>query len=195
MVTYPGGIRDNPSILGYSFWENTFSDLGRITAWNGESNIISMILFTFAFGIQVISIIPFYLKFLNIFLEGKLELKVSKIGSYFGIISSIALIGVLFTPADILNGPHWIFVFIGYPSILVMGICYSTVLLLSDKFTKAFAYIFSTIFVLIFVSLLVGLIGMSFSRTIMVIGQKIMTFALLFNFSFLIYGAWKVKES
>ena len=44
MFTYPGGVRDDPLIAGYSFWGNTFSDLGRIVAWNGELNIISMIL-------------------------------------------------------------------------------------------------------------------------------------------------------
>jgi hypothetical protein len=54
-------------------------------------------------------------------------------------ISSIAFIGILFTPADIINGPHWIFGFIGYPSILIMGVCYSIVLISSDKFTKILA--------------------------------------------------------
>jgi hypothetical protein len=194
MFFYPGGIRDNLSIQGYSFWGNTFSDLGRTIAWNGETNLISMILFTFAFGIQVISVIPFYLKFMSIFQEIQLEKKVSKIGSYFGIISSIAFIGVLCTPADILNGPHWIFVFLGYPSVLIMGICYSVVLILSDKFTKPFAFIYTVLILIFFVSLLVGLIGISFSRTIMVIGQKILTFSLLIAFLFLIYGVWKLQN-
>jgi len=31
-VFYPGGTRDNSAIQAYSFWDNTFSDLGRITA-------------------------------------------------------------------------------------------------------------------------------------------------------------------
>ncbi len=195
MFFYPGGIRDDPSIQGYSFWGNTFSDLGRLTAWNGDLNMISMVLFTFAFGIQVISVIPFYLKFMNLFQDIKLERKASTIGSYFGIISSIAFIGVLFTPADILSGPHWIFVFIGYPSTLIMGICYSIVLILSDKFNKIFAFVFTAILIIFFISLLVSLIGISISRTIMVIGQKILTFSLLIDFLILIYKIWNVREN
>ncbi len=194
MLAYPGGIRDNPLIEGYSFWGNTFSDLGRTTAWNGENNLISMILFTFAYAIHIITLIPFYFKFMKIFSESGLEVKTSKIGSYFGIISSIAFVGILFTPADILNSVHWIFVFIGYPSLLIMGIFYSITLYLSAQFSKKFVYIFIVIFIVYLISLLIGLIGMSFSRNIMVIGQKIMRLALLLDFSLLIYGAWKIKE-
>jgi len=132
-----------------------------------------MILFTLAYGTQVITMIPFYIRFMHIFTEeGNIELKFSKIGSYFGIISSIAFIGILFTPADLLNGPHWVFVFIGYPSILLMGIFYSIALILSDRFSKIFACIFSGVYIIYFIALLVGLIGISFSRTIMVIGKK-----------------------
>jgi hypothetical protein len=195
MFTYPGGMRDNPAIQGYSFWGNTFSDLGRTRAWNGESNLISMILFTLAYGTQIITIIPFYLKFIRIFLESKIEMKISKIGSYFGITSSVAFIGILFTPADILNEAHWVFVFIGYPSILIMGVCYSVTIILSDKFNKMIKYVFTAIFIIFFIALLVGLIGVSFNRTIMVIGQKIMTFALLIDFSILIYSAWNLHEN
>jgi hypothetical protein len=194
MFFYPGGIRDNLSIQGYSFWGNTFSDLGRTIAWNGDSNLISMILFTFAFGVQIISIIPFYVKFMQVFQEIELERKVSKIGSYFGIISSIAFIGVLCTPADILNGPHWIFVFIAYPSVFIMGFSYSVVLFINDKFTRTFALIYTILHLIFFLSLLIGLVGISFSRTIMVIGQKILTFSLLIDFLLLIYGTWKLKN-
>ncbi len=194
MFTYPGGIRDNTSIVGYSFWGNTFSDLGRITAWNGDPNPISMTLFSFAYGIHAITMILFYLVFMHKFEVGTLEIKTSKIGSYFGVLSSIAIIGIIFAPADILNVPHWIFVYIGYPSLFLMGFFYSITLFLSDKFSKNFGYIFTMFFIIFFVALLVGLIGISASRTIMVIEQKIMRIFLLIDLSILIYGAWKLEE-
>ncbi len=194
MLTYPGGMRDNTSIVGYSFWGNTFSDLGRITAWNGDPNPISMTLFSFAYGIHAITMILFYLVFMHKFEVGKLESKTGKIGSCFGVLSSIAIIGIIFTPADILNVPHWIFVYIGYPSLFLMGLFYSITLFLSDKFSKNFGYIFTMLFIIFFVALLVGLIGISASRTIMVIGQKIMRIALLIDLSILIYGVWKLEE-
>ncbi|MFX1389011.1 MAG: hypothetical protein ACFE9Z_02995 [Promethearchaeota archaeon] len=193
MVFYPGGIRENPAIEGYSFFGNTFSDLGRLTAWNGEPNLISMILFSFAYGIHIITMIPFYLKFMKIFPQGKLETKTSRIGSYFGIISSIAFIGILFTPADVFYIVHWIFVYVGYPSILLMGIGYSISLFKSGKFSKKFAFVFTVIYLVYFTSLLIGLIGSIFNRNIMVVGQKIMRIALLLDFSLLIFETWKLK--
>ncbi|MFX0001157.1 MAG: hypothetical protein ACFE9Q_10435 [Candidatus Hodarchaeota archaeon] len=194
MFTYPGGIRDNISIVGYSFWGNTFSDLGRVTAWNGDPNPISMILFSFAYGIHATTMIFFYLVFMQKFEGEKLEGKTCKIGSFFGVLSSIAIIGIIFTPADIFYVPHWIFVFIGYPSIFLMGLFYSITLFLSNYFSKNFSYIFTICLIVFFVALLVGLIGISISRTIMVIGQKIMRIALLIDLSILIYGAWKLEE-
>jgi hypothetical protein len=194
MLMYPGGIRDNTSIVGYSFWGNTFSDLGRVIAWNGDPNPTSMILFSFAYGIHAITMILFYLVFLNNFKGRKSESKMSKIGSCFGILSSIAIIGIIFTPADIFYVPHWIFVFIGYPSIFLMGLFYTIILFLSDKFSKSLVYIFTILFIIFFVALLIGLIGIAASRTIMVIGQKIMRIALLIDLSILIYGTWNLEK-
>ena len=174
---------------------NTFSDLGRVTAWNGDPNPISMTFFSFAYEINAITMILFYLVFMHKFDGEDLPAKTSKIGSWFGIISSIAIIGILFTPADILNGPHWIFVYIGYPSIFLMGVFYSITLFISDKFSRSFGLIFALLFIIFFIALLVGLIGITVSRTIMVIGQKIMRIVLLIDLSILIYGAWRLEES
>ena len=144
MLTYPGGIKDNTSIVGYTFWGNTFSDLGRVIAWNGDPNPISMMLFSFAYGINAITMILFYLVFMHKFDDENLPVKTSKMGSWFGIISSLAVIGIIFTPADILNVPHWIFVYIGYPSIFLMGLFYSVTLFKSTKFSRIFASIFAS---------------------------------------------------
>ena len=116
-----------------------------------------------------------------------------RIGLFFGILSSIAIIGIIFTPADILYVGHWIFVYIGYPSILLMGISYSVLLFLNGNFNKRYAYTFSILILIFFVALLTGLIGITASRIIMVIAQKIMRIAILVSFSILIYSSWKFK--
>lgn len=193
MFYYPGGIMDDQMTRGYSFWENTISDLGRVKAWNDQSNITSMLLFSFANGIHIFTMIPFYMVFMSIFEDRNLEHKTSTIGSYFGILTSIAFIGILFTPADVLNTLHWFFAYIIYSSTLFMGIFYSITLFFSDNFTKKFACIFTMLFIIYFIALLVGLIGIIYSRTIMVIGQKIMTFVLLIDFSILICRIWKLE--
>jgi hypothetical protein len=193
MFTYPGGTKDNPLIDGYSFWGNTFSDLGRTKAWNEQTNIPSMILFSLAYGINAITLIFFYIAAINIFKSTSLESRAIKIGSLFGILSSIAIIGIIFTPADILYGPHWIFVFIAYPSIFFMGVAYSITLYLQDKVQKSLSYIFAILIIIFFIALIIGLIGISANRGIMVIGQKIMRIVLLIDYCILVYCAWSLE--
>nr|MDO8119047.1 hypothetical protein [Candidatus Sigynarchaeota archaeon] len=41
MLTYPGGTKYDPTTIGYLFWNNMFSDLGRIVAHNGVINSIA----------------------------------------------------------------------------------------------------------------------------------------------------------
>ena len=193
MFFYPGGTKDETTIAGYSFWGNTFSDLGRTAAWNEEKNLISMILFSLAYGLHAITMVPFYIVFSKFFRTSDLEKKVSKIGLFFGILSSIAIIGIIFTPADILYIGHWIFVYIGYPSILLLGISYSILLFISKKFPRSYTYAFTVLLLIFFIALLTGLIGIAASRTIMVIAQKIMRIAILASFSIIIYATWRIK--
>jgi len=194
MIFYAGGSKDIPSSIGYYFWMNTFSDLGRTTAWNGLPNTISMILFSFAYGIHVITMVPYYLLFYAIFKgNSALDSKIGKIGSLFGILSSIAFIGIIFTPADILHTEHWIFVYIGYPSILLMDIAFAILLIRDERVSKLNSTLF-IIFALIFVvAILFGLIGVSVSRTIMVIGQKISRMGIMISYIVLIWTTWKLE--
>jgi len=45
MLTYPGGILHDSSTIGYSFFNNFLSDLGRYLSWSGEHNFYSRIIF------------------------------------------------------------------------------------------------------------------------------------------------------
>jgi len=38
MLVYPGGTPLRPAIRGYSFFQNSLSDLGSTVAWNGQAN-------------------------------------------------------------------------------------------------------------------------------------------------------------
>ncbi|MFX1401969.1 MAG: hypothetical protein ACFE8V_12080 [Promethearchaeota archaeon] len=193
MFNYAGGTGDNPSIIGYSFWGNTFSDLGRLFAWNGQLNTTSMILFMFAYGIHSITMIFLYVAFRKQFSGYKFDSKASKIGSYIGILSCIATIGIIFTPADIANTAHWIFVFIGYPSLFLMGVFYSIALILNDKIPKFYGYLIAILSIVFLVTILTGLVGIVFSRDIMVIGQKFARLASSSEYIILIYVSWNLK--
>jgi hypothetical protein len=192
MIFYAGGTMDDPSILGYSFWGNTFSDTGRTVAHNGVSNIISMIFFTIAYSSVAILFVPFYYNFPKIFSESSKENKIAMIGSIFGYISSVCFIGVIFTPADILRPPHMIFAYIAYACIFFMAVAYTIALLLQEKMPKFYGYIFAIFSIFFFTILMVEIVGLNTSRIYLVAGQKLNRIAFFVSFIILTYGVYKL---
>jgi len=195
MLFYTGGTADNPNIDGYSFWGNTISDSGRTTAYSGKSNTISMILLSTALILFAITTIPFFLALRYFFIEVKIEKKLSTIGSICGIIASISLVGIAFTPADILIGPHMIFVYIRYSSVFAMGVLFSLVMYMNNEFPRQYTYIIIIFTIVFFIISMMGLVGLALSRTTMVIGQKIGWFATLICFVIVGYGGWKLEKT
>ncbi|MHA2423754.1 MAG: hypothetical protein ACXAEF_03145, partial [Candidatus Thorarchaeota archaeon] len=45
MLTYAGGTAADTSSPGFSLLYNFFSDLGRLTAYSGQSNLLSSVIF------------------------------------------------------------------------------------------------------------------------------------------------------
>ena len=195
MLLYAGGTRDNPSAPGYTFWFNTFSDTGRLIAHNGESNLAAFIFFSIAYCTIAITMIPFYLVFPRLFDGGTLERKLTKIGAFLGIISSISFIGVVPTPADILYAPHMFFAIMAYVSIFFTMLLYTITLYRSKKFSKEYAYALTVFTILFFIFLMMALISLSLEiRALLTIGQKFGRFSIFMGFSILTYGAWKLEE-
>ena len=194
MLFYTGGTRDYPSIPGYSFWANTLSDSGRTVAYSGIPNTISLVIFSTALIIYAIAFIPFYLKISHLFNEGKSEKIFSMFGTVLGIITSISLIGIAFTPADILIAPHMIFVYIGYVSIFFNAICYSIAMYMHENFPKIYAILMIIFALLFFITLITGIIGLAGDRNLMVVGQKIGRFASIGTYLILAYGIWKFEK-
>ena len=63
MLAYPGGTLDNPSILGFSFFNNFLSDLGRFNSWGQSQNFYSQLFFN---STMIIAGIVFAFFFLNL---------------------------------------------------------------------------------------------------------------------------------
>ena len=184
MLFYAGGTDVNPDSPGYSFWANWISDLGRTKAYSGKDNIVSMILYLIAQTFWSVSLILFFLALRSLFTEGKVEKILSTIGSILGVIAAICLVGIVFTPADILGGLHIIFVYIGYSALLYLGIIYSITLFKSERLPMQYAIIF-LIWTIIFMN----------SLTMGVVGQKIGRFSTIICFAYVAYGAWKLEKT
>lgn len=196
MLTYAGGTQDNPSNPGYSFWFNSISDTGRTVAHNGKPNITALIFFSIAISISAITLVPFFIVLPRLFNEGSLENKFTKIGGYLGILSSIAMIGVVFTPADILYPPHTIFALLSYFSNLGTFIAYTIAIYRSKSFSRLYTYYFIIALLVFCVSLVIGLSGLAIGiRSFLTIGQKIGTIALLISYLVLTNGAWNLEDN
>ena len=193
MALYAGGTLDNPNAPGYTFWFNTFSDTGRVVARNGSLNISAMIFFSIAYSAIAITLIPYYMEFNRLFKENNFERKCTKVGAMLGITSSIALIGVVFTPADLFYVPHMIFAILAYVAILFMGIAYTIVLYRSEKFSKFYGYVFIIFSIVFFVFLMMALSSLMLNiRALLTIGQKIGRISFLISFTILIIGTLRL---
>ncbi len=184
MVFYPGGTPTNPNTRGYTFWENWLSDLGLIKSHSGENNIVSMVLFTAALTFWGIFLIPFFIALRSLFTEGKLEKILSTIGSMLGVIAAIGLIGIAYTPADILGLLHITFVYIAYLSLFILGVIYSIVLFKSKRLPIQYAIVFLIWTIIFFFTLSMGIVG-----------QKIGRFSTIACFAYVGFGALKLEKS
>ena len=194
MFFYAGGTRDNPALLGYSFWGNTISDSGRTIAWSGVLNITSMVFLSSALIVFAIFFIPFYLILSKLFSEGKIEKYASKIGAILGIIFSLSYIGIAFTPADVLYMPHMIFVLIGYVCAFVMSVCYTIAFFKNKEFSNIYAIIFALFTLFYFVTQIIAIVGLTSDRNLMVLMQKLGTFVSIGVFFIIGYGIWKFEK-
>ena len=194
MIFYAGGTRDNPALLGYSFWGNTISDSGRTIAWSGVINITSMVFLSTALIVFAIFFIPFYLILSKLFSEGKIEKYASKIGFVLGLIFSLAYIGIAFTPADILYTPHMIFVLIGYICAFVMSVCFTIAFFKNKEFSNIYSIIFALFTIFYFVTQIIAIVGLASDRNLMVLMQKLGTFVSIGVFFIIGYGIWKFEK-
>ncbi|MHA2184279.1 MAG: hypothetical protein ACXAAI_04690 [Promethearchaeota archaeon] len=202
MFFYKGGTYIDPSTSFYVFWNNYFSDLGRTIAHSGISNTISFILFTISLSIWGVSQIPFYITLISLFKKEKGLKSYSILGSLFGFLTGIFYTGIAFTPSDILNLPHDIFVFLGFGSIFLSLILYSIAISRDSSYPNLYAKI-SVISALILGTYFIILSLVPSSLTplglfIYVVGQKIMIYTLLINGIIQGFGAlkqWKALNS
>lgn len=199
MLVFLGGTHRDPSSEGYSFFRNTFSSLGLITAPNGEPNTLSAILFFIAMSCAGLGLTLFFLVVPQLFWEKRSTRAISLAGSLFGVISGISFMGVAFTPADILPLAHIRFVLLAFRTFLVVVVFYTLAILLIPEYPKRYALIY-----LIFAVQLAGYIylltqGPDLSTAqgeiIQVTGQKIVGFTAIIIMGIQSYGAMKQVEN
>ena len=132
IIKYPGSTYLDNSTIGYDFFKNFLSDLGRTLTFNGNTNFYSSFFFNNALCIAGFLFSVFYY-FLPKFFQQENFFKISIIGSTFGILSCLCFIGTGLTPADLHLDAHIFFsnylFYLSFPATLI----YSYVIIRSRK--------------------------------------------------------------
>ena len=176
MLLYPGSTFLDYSTVGYSFTHNFLSDLGRTHTFSDDNNFFSSQLFNISLILAGTIFALFYINLQKVFNAIK-EKKLSLIGSIFGVLGGLCLIGVGMTPADLYLDLHvfcanWLFRFM-----FVASFFYTVVIFRHPAFENKYAggYLIFTFSILLYI--LISELGPdpklnSLALTFQVISQK-----------------------
>lgn len=146
MLLYPGGSVDNKlplnqegAQIGYSFFNNFFSDLGQTISHSGDSNWVSCIVFNFSLCVIGICFIMLFYSVSDVFNKYKI---LSKLGTLCGILSGFCYIGVALTPSDVFLTWHIIFAEWIFRFLFIASLIYSILIFKTKDFDNKYAFSF-----------------------------------------------------
>jgi len=177
MLFYPGGTSINKESIGYSFFENFFSDLGMVWTYSGESKPLSLFLFASALILIGVVLIIFFVLMSGYFNGSKLERYSSRIGSVTGVIAGITCIGIAATPWDLFLNAHLIFIYSFSGAFLLVMISYSIAILRNKSYPNRYAWFFGAYALVLAIYMTVMVFGPDIETPsglrVMATGQKI----------------------
>ena len=183
IILYPGSTYRDHLTLGYSFTENFLSDLGRTLTFSGEINFLSSQLFNMSLILAGIVFCLFYLHVRKVFNSDNQKI-LAFIGSFFGLLGGLSLMGVGLTPADLYLDIHiicanWLFRFM-----FVASLFYTIVIFRHPTFENKYAGGYLVFSVTILIYILISELGPGpkvshFALVLQVISQKIILLILI----------------
>ncbi len=177
---------------------NFFSELGFTVTRGGFPNPIAAPLFFIALTMAGLGLVLFYIVSLQFFLQTRLLKALSLGGSLFGVISGLAYVGIAFTPANLLPGPHLNFVLLAFRAFLPAVLFYILAIFCNREYPNRFAGLY-----LIFAGLLTAYIvlitrgpGMDTAQGVMIqaTGQKTIVYAAITTIFIQSWGAIRLLE-
>ncbi len=183
MILYPGGSQVDPNTVGYTFFENSLSDIGRTIALNGEPNLPAMICFfigTTAFGL---SLFTFACAYGNMESTTKASRLFGQVANGFGILASISTLVYTYAPTDSMHAAHMVAVYFAYISTFLFTLLFGVQSVLERKksksrkwgvestifFTFAGLYLISLIILVQGITPVMNQVMQKFGRTLMLV--------------------------
>ena len=141
MFFYPGGNINDPNQIGYSFFNNFFSDLGRVQSLQDPAgnNLVSCILFNSSLFLVGICFSILFYKVRRAFIHQEF---LSIIATILGICAGLSFVGVSLTPVDALLLPHIYFANWAFRFLFVASFLYSILIFNTDQLSNKYAYSF-----------------------------------------------------
>jgi hypothetical membrane protein len=133
MFRYPGGTWRNRSTPGYSFFENSLSDLGATVAWSGKPNTGSPIFFAAGFGLAALAGAGCLVALVQLYSASRASRWLSRGACTFGLISSAGVIAAALTPWDRYQALHHQFVFLAAGAFTLASTCIAWAAALHDS--------------------------------------------------------------
>jgi hypothetical membrane protein len=192
MAMYPGGTILDPKTEGYRLSENFFSDLGRLHAPDGRSNLPSMILFITAMGFSALGGVIFFVTAPRICRQNR---PWAWAASFFGVISSVSYLAIAVYPIDLDEQTHLLFVQIAFSASFFAATLYRIAIARDPSWPRQYPLL------LLLISLCLGgyvliifrgpsldhLSGLIFHA----IAQKIIVYLLTIGLGLLAYGGMR----
>jgi hypothetical protein len=198
MIFYAGGNLADPLHPGYDFLKNLFSDLGRIVAISGNSNLISYIIFTISALIFGGAFTTFIISFPLFFKDDKMRNLILITSLLMGLLSAFALFGSILTPWDVFGTVHLIFANIFNLTGSIVLILYALGIFRSPDYPNRYAYFFLGIFIMgIIYTIILLFIPEKISLELIIVQggmQKLTQYLLIVCLIIQSYGAWKSIE-
>ncbi len=198
MAIYPGGTQDDPTVVGYSFWENFFSDTGRTIALNGESNLIASVIFAYALFTLGAFMAVWFVAMPGVFSVSKTARGLSKAAAVIGVVAGISFIGISLVPSNINMDLHMDFVYGGFGTLSVAFILLTAAMFLEKDYPNKYPIVF-----IVFLTLLISYNWLAVARplfwglselSIQATSQKIIVYAISLCALYQAIGAIKVLK-
>lgn len=198
MIFYAGGTFTNPNTVGYSFWQNFFSDLGRTIALSGRLNTVSFVIFTISAIILALSLILYILAIPVFFKEKLYKFRISQINIFLGLTAGILLFGVIFTPWNIFSNIHMMFSKLFSLASLIILIYLMYLILKNKNYPNIYAYFYLLIILIALIYSFMVLFGPELTTQegliLQASTQKFSQYSWLICFILQGYGSIKLND-
>ena len=136
MFLYPGGTLLNPSTHGYSFFQNSLSDLGSTVAWGGQPNSRGARFFLSGSGILAVAGVGCFVALVRVYSSSRITRWLAHTAGAAGWLACVCLIGASLTPQDRNFALHGRFTLLALGAFLVATLLLAWVTALNNRFPR-----------------------------------------------------------